>query len=116
MIHKTCSFAIIAIMGLLIANKGLFTHSHKLENGTVVTHSHPYDKSNDTEPYKSHHHSNAQFLFYENLDLLFFSVFLIQAFFPLHRKKIKLFNREKRCLRLLSYSCPGRAPPVQLSD
>jgi len=102
----------IAVMGLLIANKGFFIHSHKLENGSIVTHSHPYNRSNDTEPYKSHHHTNAEFLFFENLDLLFFSGFLIQAFLSVTRKKIALFGEEKLYFRLFPYSYPGRAPPV----
>ncbi len=102
----------IALIGLLITNKGIFTHSHKLENGSVVTHSHPYNKSNDTEPFKSHHHSTAEFLFFENLDLLFFSGFLIQAFLSVICKKISLSGEERLYFRLFPYSYPGRAPPV----
>ncbi len=99
-------------MGLLIANKGLFLHTHKLENGTIVTHSHPYDKNQDSEPLKKHHHTKVEFLFFENLNVLFSSIFLIISFLSLVRKKVSFVDVEKIYFTLLSFPYQGRAPPV----
>lgn len=102
----------IGIMGLLIANKGLFTHTHKLDDGSVVTHSHPYDKKNDSEPFKKHHHTKAELLFFENLNILFLSIILIIAIFIFIRKKVSFVNVENIYFGLLAFSYLGRAPPV----
>jgi len=99
-------------MGFLIANKGLFIHTHKLENGSLVTHSHPYDKKQDSEPFKKHHHTKAEFIFFENLNILFLSVFLIILFLSLVREKTSFIDVEKIYFTQFSFHYQGRAPPV----
>ena len=102
----------IGVMGLLIANKGLFTHTHKLGNGTLVTHSHPYDKKQDSEPYKKHPHTKYEFLFFQSLNILFLSIILIFSILALVRKKVSFVDIGKKYFRLLAFSYLGRAPPV----
>jgi len=97
---------------LLIANKGLYIHTHKLESGFVVTHSHPYDKKQDSEPIKKHHHTTAEFIFFENLNVLFLSIFLIISFLSLVRKKLSFIEVETIYFTQLSFLYQGRAPPV----
>ncbi len=109
---KVFSFAVIALMGLLITNNGVFTHSHKLEDGSVVIHAHPYDKSKDSQPYKSHHHTKAAFVFLKNLNLLFFSLFLVITSIFIIKIKQLYVDREKIYFRLFSRSNFSRAPPV----
>ena len=64
-------------MGLLIANKALYMHTHKMADGSIIVHAHPYNKSDDPKPFKSHQHTKAEFLFLENLESLFLLTFLI---------------------------------------
>lgn len=61
----------LLINGMLILNKAIFLHSHKMDNGMVIFHSHPYNKSNDTQPFKSHLHSDAELVFLENLKVVY---------------------------------------------
>ncbi len=109
---KSFAILMIGLMGLLIANKGLYTHFHKLENGTIVSHAHPYDKNQDTAPLKNHHHTKVEFLFLENLNILFLSIFLIISFLALIRKKVSFADVEKIYFTLISFPYQGRAPPV----
>ena len=109
---KSFTFLMIGVMGLLIANKGLFTHTHKLENGTLVTHAHPYDKKQDSEPYKKHPHTKYEFLFLESLSTLFLSIVLILSILLLVRKKVSFVDFEKIYIRPFAFSYLGRAPPV----
>jgi len=99
-------------MGMLITNKAVFLHVHKLEDGTIIVHAHPYDKSNDSKPYKSHHHSNAEFLFFQNLEILFLIVFLTLALIAYVKKgkiSFKLITENTLiCINLHK----GRAPPI----
>lgn len=69
-IKKSVTYLMIGIMGLMIANKALFMHTHKMADGSIIVHAHPYNKSNDSKPFKSHQHTKAEFLFFANLDIL----------------------------------------------
>lgn len=111
-ITKITSFALIAFMGLLLANKGIYTHTHKLINGYVYTHAHPYNKTTDAQPYKTHHHTKAQISFFNSLNILFFSAFFVAISIPVIKNKQALFEIKKRYLQLFIYSNFGRAPPV----
>jgi len=69
-LKKIITFGMICIMGMLIINNSVFMHTHKLSDGTVIIHSHPYDKSNDSKSHKTHHHTKAEFVFLENIEIL----------------------------------------------
>jgi archaellum biogenesis protein FlaJ (TadC family) len=98
--------------GMLIASKGLFIHTHLLADGTYVTHAHPYDTSNDTEPYKTHRHHKAELLFIANSDVLFFAVFAIITL-SAHINKTKFYPYTRSFSFLfLFFPCRSRAPPA----
>ncbi len=59
--RKFFAFLLIGLVLLLVANKTFYTHSHLLDDGTIVTHAHPYDKGADKAPFKSHQHSSIEF-------------------------------------------------------
>ena len=109
---KTVTYLTIGIMVMLIANKALFMHAHQLNDGTVVTHSHPYDKSNDSKPYKSHHHTKAELLFFSNLELLILFIFLPFLLLNFVQKAKYSFYRIKNYIQTCIILHQGRAPPV----
>lgn len=112
-IKKFVVLILIGVMGMLIANKAIFLHAHKLSNGVVIEHAHPFDKSNDSGPYKSHHHSNAEFSLLSNLEILFLVLFLTFAFGLFIKKEQSLFKTKVR-YNLIGISLKkGRAPPYQ---
>ena len=111
-VKKLFLFAMIAVLGLLIINKAVFIHSHKLENGSVYTHAHPYNKSKDALPFKSHHHTEAQFLFFNHHKLLFFSSSLVIALLVIACTKQAFFYNDKVFYFFVYCSNSGRAPPV----
>ncbi len=102
----------IGIIGVLIANNAIFIHSHRMADGTLITHAHPYNKTNDSEPFKSHHHTQAEFLFLENLEIYFLFVLLALV-------SVSFFGKKKFTVRIHddyisanTFSHKGRAPPV----
>ena len=111
-IIKSVTWLVIGMMGMLIANKAVFMHTHKLSDGTVIEHAHPYNKSSDSEPYKSHHHSKAELLFFQNLEILFLIVFLTFALLALVKKVKYIFyittRHDLSCIILHK----GRSPPI----
>lgn len=54
----------IPLMALLIHNRFANGHVHKLPNGEVIYHYHPYDKgetSSEKDPLSRHHHNNLDY-------------------------------------------------------
>jgi hypothetical protein len=69
---KYFAISLISIVGLLTLNNALFLHMHRLANGSLVVHAHPFSKSNQPEnSAKSHQHSKVELQFLDSLLLLF---------------------------------------------
>lgn len=58
---KVLALVLVVVMGLLIANKAAYIHAHEMADGTIVYHAHPFNKKNDSEPFKSHEHTDFEF-------------------------------------------------------
>ncbi len=108
---KALSYLGMSIIGLLIINSILFTHSQTLSDGSVIVHAHPFDKT-ENPPSKHNHHEN-ELLILNNITLLFFLgaiaislTFTYVYFDKNHRPQIEYVNV------LLSRKF-GRAPPIQ---
>lgn len=63
------SILLLAIFSLSIGNKVIYLHTHINNLGKIVTHSHPFNKSSDNQPVKSHHHSNAAIAFLSQAEI-----------------------------------------------
>ncbi|MCK5134301.1 MAG: hypothetical protein KAR19_00835 [Bacteroidales bacterium] len=111
---KLASFLMIGMMGMLIANQVIFRHAHRFYDGTVIAHAHPYNNSSDSKPYKSHQHSKAELLFFQNLEILFPFAILTFALLNLVKSAKNLFFRISEYTLSCIFHYKGRAPPVSL--
>jgi len=105
------AFIFIVIVGLITVNSTIYTHSHRLANGDVITHAHPFKKSADSTPFENHKHTALELYFIQNLQLLAV-VFIISFLFTskIEREPVCCFVEE------LNTSCCfssrfGRSPP-----
>jgi len=111
-IIRALAILLLIIYADQVFNKIFYLHTHVLDSDKVVTHAHPFNKSNDTEPFKSHHHSLEQVIYLDNLQFLFLVFFSVLS--------LLIFASEKRCFIIASSSQPavgvkahyGRAPPA----
>lgn len=102
----------IGVMGMLIFNNVAFTHVHQLDDGTIVQHAHPYNKSNDATPYKTHKHSNADLVFFKNLNILFLvAFFALGLVLSVKKEKVTYELVTEHALAYISLH-QGRAPPI----
>lgn len=53
------AFLLIGVFGLVQFNRIANLHYHYDERGIIFSHSHPYDKSDDSGPVKSHGHGKC---------------------------------------------------------
>ena len=109
--QKLIAISLIVIVGIHSLNSLIYTHSHKLDDGTVITHAHPFSKSSDTDPYKSHEHSSEELTFLANLIYFIPSLILTMVSISLIAGQ-NFYTRVRNIICKLSFhSPPLRAPP-----
>ncbi len=106
------AYVFIGLVGMMVVNKAIYLHTHKLIDGTSVTHSHPYNKSGDDQPIKTHHHSLFEYVVLQNLGTLFFTVFFSHLLVV--QSKNAFFERGQIALQAWTTNSlyAGRAPPM----
>ncbi len=98
---------------MALANNAVYTHTHVLTDGTIVTHSHPFNKSDDSKPIKSHKHTITELVVLDNLSLLFFIFFLSPAIALLRSRQAKLMLKVLHYQAIAIIQLKDRAPPKQ---
>jgi len=83
---RTFEVILVVTFAMLIMNNALFIHSHKLLDGKIVTHSHPFNKTKDSTPFKTHTHSSVEFFLLQHLEILFLSLGILFLFISPSRK------------------------------
>ena len=112
-IHKIAAIFLTMSILLLILNKALYLHTHKLQDGTVVTHAHPFNKTNERTPFKTHHHASVEFEVISHFDLLIL-LFAGLVFIACLKKEAYRFLFTQDLFPLLPETLqPGRAPPFK---
>lgn len=115
--HKRSAVAILAwvlcfMFVVQIVNRSVYLHSHVIKGGVVVVHAHPFDKATDSEPVKKHHHSDFEFTFFQQLNILFLAAFIIALLLADIVVYGVVVDRVKnKCSGYLNHSL-GRAPPL----
>ena len=106
---KILSYLGMGIIGLLIINSILFTHSQVLSDGSIVVHAHPYNKTSN--PPSNHNHHDNDLLVLNNISLLFF---LGAISFYLKRSIVNFEKYDfptKEYINIIIFQKLGRAPP-----
>lgn len=110
-IRSFLAFACILSITIILANNIFFMHMHKLPDGAIIIHAHPYQKSSDTAPIKHHHHSKTDLFFIQNIHLLFFAAIIVWSTFLLHLQIVRReFSLQSRKIYPLGFRL-GRSPP-----
>ncbi|MEN8157866.1 MAG: hypothetical protein ABFS10_13025 [Bacteroidota bacterium] len=102
---------VICVMGVMVANKAVYIHIHVMDNGTVITHAHPFNKSQESEQGKSHQHSNLEFFLFQSLQILFTWIAVSVALINISKKTEKRYFTRGHLTPALIPVKPGRAPP-----
>jgi hypothetical protein len=77
--RRSVSFLLILLTLALFFNNAANWHFHKLPNGLIVEHAHPYAKFPSSDyPYQQHQHSDLEYLI---LDTIFHAAFIIVLLF-----------------------------------
>jgi hypothetical protein len=115
-VQKLVVGLLLISVGLLIVNNVVFVHTHKMSDGKILIHAHPYNKSQDSAPFKKHDHTSKELFQISHIQLLFvtaiFSVFsaILTANKNIYFYKIPSIHF-RYCFRL-----KGRGPPISCNS
>ena len=109
---KGTALFLVAVIGLLCLNQSVNIHSHRLLDGTIITHAHPYNKTSDSAPLKDHHHNVQDSIVLRHITHLFVSLFIILTLLllPLYHWSYTLLVCHKEICDVKHIQ--GRAPPL----
>lgn len=109
---KSISIICLLSIGLLITNNALFIHTHQLADGEIITHAHPYNKSENSN--QQHKHTNFELFILSQLQIF---VLLSIAGFVFYKSiiliKVELLHKQLSFHISYSLGAP-RAPPVAI--
>lgn len=114
-IFRTFSVILIISIGIWTASKPIFFHAHLLQNGKIIYHSHPYNTSNDSAPFKSHEHTDAQLAAINHLNIIIFAV-IVQFLIVLTKKHFKHTQQKFDYTGINICNTLGRSPPSFLFE
>ncbi len=109
---KVFAYIMIGMLGLMITNQAVYTHTHKMADGSIVHHAHPYQKSDNPSPFATHHHTHAEFILYENLKILIPFIFFFLAVISVFSHKKFQKDRPEHLLSPHIIYTRDRAPPA----
>jgi len=87
-IMKVVAFMLVTLYAVQIFNNTFYLHTHVLSNGKVLTHAHPYHKSDDSGSSAMHKHTWEQIVTIENIEVLFPVFFLFLFLINLERNDV----------------------------
>lgn len=106
---------LLVVFAYQVVNKALFIHSHKLEDGTIVIHAHPFPEPEDAGPVTNHTHTAQIFRL---LDLSYHMLIICMAFmaFAFISLAVRLMSAERHSLYVfIANSIPNNKAPPCLS-
>ncbi len=111
-ITKHISFyTIMILMCLMVFNKVFYTHSHIKANGIIISHAHPFQKSDGQSPTKKHHHTSFEFSVIDSFQLFWIGFFgILLSYFGFIRLK-NYQNYFSNCRSTSLIALNDRAPP-----
>lgn len=111
-IIRAAVILLLIVFANQVFNRAVYLHTHMLDSGRLVTHAHPFNRGVDTEPVKSHQHTQEQVVFLDNLQFLFPVFFAFLCLLALAGEK-RFFDNISSSHKALCLSAHhGRAPPV----
>jgi hypothetical protein len=112
---RVFSYTILLVMGLFLLNMALFTHTHILPDGRVVTHAHPLNQQDSGFPSGHHSHTGKEFLVLDHSMVNFVSAAIAALLILLPVLVITRCDDPDRSLLTFHSARQGRSPPPMVN-
>ncbi len=109
-IRKGIAILLLSLVTAITINNAVYLHSHIVDHNTVITHAHPFSKSADNLPFKTHKHTNFEYTITQGFGIFLLSPVLALTFFTIV-KKVQYYQYKERLFRIVSLKPSQRGPP-----
>ncbi len=113
MFKRFLSIILVFTAIFIIANKAIYLHVHEANDGTLIVHAHPFNKSADNDPIKKHHHNLLEYVLLSHFDLIFIASLLFTLAVKFAPEIILGIKRKKCSGQIFLTFKPLRAPPLK---
>jgi len=112
------SISILLSLSFILLNIVFNGHIHKIENGILLFHAHPYQRNHEHEPVKNHHHTKFELFIYDRIThLLEFDLSIYTVWIFLTTIVICIFTLNLHVpLNRFTLISLIRAPPIKLQQ
>ncbi|MDA3779065.1 MAG: hypothetical protein PF487_02345 [Bacteroidales bacterium] len=89
-IKRIIAMVVLPLVLFLLYNSTSNLHYHKLSNGQIITHAHPYSNNTDNTPLQKHKHTKIQYFFFHNITFWAFtlvSIFILSILLCSSKKR-----------------------------
>lgn len=110
--NKIAGGLLILLMASLLFNQALYTHTHILPDGSIVSHAHPFNKKEESKQGAAHQHSTLEFYLIQHLLLLFLVSITVPRLISRLTEYLKTRPASSAYMPAFPLTLPGRAPPI----
>ncbi|WP_448518521.1 hypothetical protein [Rhodoflexus sp.] len=113
-IKKPVVWILLGFWTLIMLNSVMYRHSHRLPDGKIVSHAHPYKRSTDEAPAKPHEHTDKELALLQLIDGQVFEPPVspvLNLLIPYTAQAAETFVYVCSLLSACSIYYAGRAPP-----
>lgn len=109
-IRKGLAIMLLCLVTVITINNTVYMHSHIIDKNTIVTHSHPFSKSADNLPFKTHKHTDFEYTITQG-----FGIFLLSSVLALNLftnvRKAQFYQYKERLFKIVPIKPSQRGPP-----
>jgi len=110
-IRKGIAILLLSLVTAITINNAVFLHSHVVGHNIIITHAHPFDKSADNLPFKTHKHTNFEYTITQGFGIFLLSSVLALTFFTIV-KKVQYYQFKERLFKIIPIEPSQRGPPA----
>lgn len=111
-IKRLLAVLLLCLVTAITINNVIYLHSHIVdENGTVVVHAHPFEKSADNLPFKKHSHTNFEYTITQGFGIFLLSSVVALTFITIVQK-VQYYHFKEKLFKLAPEKTSLRGPPT----
>lgn len=114
-IHKVTALILLGCISLIVHNAFSNKHLHRLGDGTIIAHAHPYHPEKSPTPFQKHGHTSTELCFFSttgSLDWLSTLAFIVPLVFLIPLINIPVLFKENKVFQIRFFHPSFRGPPL----
>lgn len=112
--QKVIHFLVLLAIGFSIINNAIYIHTHKLADGSIVVHAHPFNKATSSEnlPVQTHKHTQHEYVFLDHILVLVPFLLAFYAILLISRKQKQFVHELQHIQKIRINHFYLRGPPA----